>query len=199
MQEVRPCRPRRSHRSAVHRLRFLRREPDPRRYGPRLHRVHRRRRGRKLRRGLPAGLAEGLFPRKVMEDPLLLDIYRECIGGLTNQTDRVRQERFCSIAAVAAASSRLSLLPARRSGPGALPRAVSLRLSRSCAPRLANSRAASFSKSSRRGRPIAPAIGPLARPPVRHRRRGIRPSSRSIAPQTLRRRPARAACATWSR
>ena len=56
------------------RLRFLRREPDPRRYGSVYIASIDEARGRNFDVVFLPGLAEGLFPRKMMEDPPLLDI-----------------------------------------------------------------------------------------------------------------------------
>jgi ATP-dependent helicase/nuclease subunit B len=87
------------------RLRFLRREPDPRRYG----RVYiagiDEARARSFDVVFLPGLAEGLFPKKVMEDPLLLDAYRE--APLAMQGDRVIRERSLLRRAVGSATRRL--------------------------------------------------------------------------------------------
>ena len=58
------------------RLRFLRREPDPRRYGRVYVSSIEEARARTFDVVFLPGLAEGLFPRKMMEDPLLLDAHR---------------------------------------------------------------------------------------------------------------------------
>ena len=90
------------------RLRFLRREPDPRRYGCVYVASIDEARARSFDVVFMPGLAEGLFPRKVMEDPLLLDTYRERLpSALSMQGDRVRQERLLLRRAVAVASRRL--------------------------------------------------------------------------------------------
>ena len=45
------------------------------------------------------GVAERMFPRKIAEDPLLLDEARkELDGGLPVQADRIREERLCAAA-----------------------------------------------------------------------------------------------------
>ena len=86
------------------RLRFLRREPDQRRYG----RVYiagiDEARGRSFDVVFLPGLAESLFPKKVMEDPLLLDAYRP--APLASQGDRVVRERSLLRRAVASATRR---------------------------------------------------------------------------------------------
>lgn len=57
------------------------------------------------------GLAEKLFPRKVVEDPVLLDTERRTLdaAGLTIQHDRVTGERLALRLALGAASSRVYL------------------------------------------------------------------------------------------
>ncbi len=57
------------------------------------------------------GLAEKLFPRKVVEDPILLDAERRQLdtGGLATQRDRVAAERLALRLALGAASSRAYL------------------------------------------------------------------------------------------
>ena len=57
------------------------------------------------------GLAEKLFPRKVIEDPILLDAERRQLNasGLTTQRDRVSAERLALRLALGAASSRVYL------------------------------------------------------------------------------------------
>jgi ATP-dependent helicase/DNAse subunit B len=87
------------------RLRFLRQEPPPRRYGRVYVASIEEARARDFDVVFLPGLAEGLFPRKMMEDPLLLDAHRP--AGLTVQEDRVRRERLLLRRAVAVASKRL--------------------------------------------------------------------------------------------
>ena len=56
------------------------------------------------------GLAEKLFPRKVIEDPILLDEQRRRIGdSLPTQSDRIELERLALKLAVGAASTRVHL------------------------------------------------------------------------------------------
>jgi len=57
------------------------------------------------------GLAEKLFPQRVLQDPLLSDESREAIGvsGLATQTDRVEHERLALRLAAGAAMSHLAL------------------------------------------------------------------------------------------
>jgi CRISPR/Cas system-associated exonuclease Cas4 (RecB family) len=87
------------------RLRFLRREPDPRRYGQVFVSSIDEARARTFDVVFLPGLSEGLFPRKMMEDPLLLDAHRW--APLTVQDDRVRRERLLLHRAVGAATTRL--------------------------------------------------------------------------------------------
>jgi ATP-dependent helicase/nuclease subunit B len=51
------------------------------------------------------GLAETMFPRKIVEEPILLDSIREQIGGLATNETRVEQERL-ALALVAGAAGR---------------------------------------------------------------------------------------------
>src|SRR5205823_10181731 len=109
------------------RLRFLRREPDPRRYGSLYIASIEEARGRSFDVVFLPGLAEGLFPRKVMEDPLLLDVYRTRVAdSLATQADRVHQERLLLHRAVAAASRRLILSYPRIDVAQSRPRVPSL-------------------------------------------------------------------------
>src|SRR5262249_42188232 len=86
-------------------LGFLWRRPGPRRFGSVFISSIDEARGRRFDVVFLPGLAEGLFPRKVMEDPLLLDGWRP--APLKVQDDRVRQERLLLRRAVAVASERL--------------------------------------------------------------------------------------------
>jgi ATP-dependent helicase/nuclease subunit B len=70
------------------------------------------------------GLAAGLVPRKMMEDPLLLDIYRR--PPLLLQDDRVVRERMLLRRAVAVASSRLIFSYPRMDVAQSRPRVPSL-------------------------------------------------------------------------
>src|SRR6185369_12709584 len=57
-----------------------------------------------------AGLAERIFPRKITEDPILLDESRRVLSaGLTTQPDRVAAERLALRLAVGAARERAFL------------------------------------------------------------------------------------------
>src|SRR5581483_10969979 len=90
------------------RLRFLRREPPPRRYGQVFVGSIEEARARTFDIVFLPGLAEGLFPRRAFEDPLLLDVHRRKLAnGLTLQDDRVARERLLLHTATAAAGHRL--------------------------------------------------------------------------------------------
>ena len=54
------------------------------------------------------GLAERMFPRKIVEEPILLDALRQEIGGgLTTNQDRLESERLALALTVGAAESRI--------------------------------------------------------------------------------------------
>jgi ATP-dependent helicase/nuclease subunit B len=89
------------------RLRFLQRDPPPRRYGSVFVASVEEARGRSFRVVFLPGLAEGLFPSKSFEDPLLLDAWRQELHGLVVQDDRVQAERMLLRIALAAAEERL--------------------------------------------------------------------------------------------
>jgi CRISPR/Cas system-associated exonuclease Cas4 (RecB family) len=135
------------------RLRFLRREPDPRRYGSVYVASIEEARGRGFDVVFLPGLAEGLFPKKVMEDPLLLDVHRaQADSRLRTQTERVRQERLLLHRAVGAASGRLIFSYARVDVAQARPRVPSLyalEILRAALGRLPELRA--FEKQAARG------------------------------------------------
>jgi CRISPR/Cas system-associated exonuclease Cas4 (RecB family) len=76
------------------RLRFLRSEPPDRRYGRVLIAAVDEIRGRSFDVVFLPGLAEGLFPRRPLEDPLLLDGVRMALStALRLRQDRVAEER----------------------------------------------------------------------------------------------------------
>jgi CRISPR/Cas system-associated exonuclease Cas4 (RecB family) len=90
------------------RLRFLRREPPKRRYGCVFVGSIEESRGREFAVVFLPGLAEGLFPQRSFEDPLLLDEFRrELTASLALHEDRVKQERLRLALAVGAARQRL--------------------------------------------------------------------------------------------
>ena len=92
------------------RLTFLRREPPLRRYGYVLVTTIEEAAGRSFELVFLPGLAEGVFPRRPSEDPLLLDEYRQQAGStLTRQDDRLRQERLQLRIAMAVARRTLSV------------------------------------------------------------------------------------------
>ncbi len=90
------------------RMRFLRREPSGARYGRVFVASIAEVRGRCFRAVFLPGLAEGLFPRRASEDPILLDTYRDLLDKpLVNQEERVRQERMLLHIAVGTAEEYL--------------------------------------------------------------------------------------------
>ncbi len=86
------------------RLGFLRSEPPKRRYGRVFVGSIDEARGRSFDVVFLPGLAEGLFPRRALEDPLLLDEQRAGLG-LDQQDQRVARERMLMRSAAAAANS----------------------------------------------------------------------------------------------
>lgn len=77
------------------RLRFLRDDPPRHRYGQVFVASIEESRGRRFDVVFLPGLAEGLFPRRAAEDPLLLDVHRERTAAhLARQDDRVLRERL---------------------------------------------------------------------------------------------------------
>lgn len=90
------------------RLRFLRRPPQKRRYGKVWIATIDEARGTSFAAVFLPGLAEGIFPKKAFEDPLLLDEARKLLGeDLPLRDDRVREERLRLRIAAAVASRRL--------------------------------------------------------------------------------------------
>ena len=94
------------------RLRFLRNEPPRRRYGAVFIATPEEARGRDFEVVFLPGLAEGVFPKRAMEDPLLLDVHRTKAGEqLTQQDGRVARERLLLHAAAAAANQLVISYP----------------------------------------------------------------------------------------
>ena len=90
------------------RLRFLRAEPPQRSYGKVFVGSIEEARGREFPVVFLPGLAEGLFPQRSFEDPLLLDQFRrELTPLLATRDDRVDEERLKLRLAVGAARDRL--------------------------------------------------------------------------------------------
>ncbi|MCP4664445.1 MAG: Dna2/Cas4 domain-containing protein [bacterium] len=108
MDEVGPVTLDEVHRVLEERLTFLRSDPPERRYGRVLVATIEEARGRGFDTVFLPGLAEGIFPRRASEDPLLLDAYRERLGAaLPTQAKRVTRERLLLRIAAGAARSRL--------------------------------------------------------------------------------------------
>ena len=90
------------------RLGFLRTEPPKRRYGRVFVGSIEEARGRSFDVVFLPGLAEGLFPRRALEDPLLLDEYRiKLTANLDTQDERVARERMLLRSAAAAVAQSL--------------------------------------------------------------------------------------------
>jgi CRISPR/Cas system-associated exonuclease Cas4 (RecB family) len=90
------------------RLRFLRREPPAQRWGRVFVGSIEEARGREFGVVFLPGLAEGVFPQRMLEDPLLLDDLREAVSeALPLRKQRVSDERMRLRLAVAAARDRL--------------------------------------------------------------------------------------------
>lgn len=91
------------------RLRFLRREPPVRRYGRVFVGAIEEARGRIFDAVFVPGLAEGIFPRRVAEDPMLLDAHRRNVSeDLITNTQRREHERLLLRIAVAAAARQFT-------------------------------------------------------------------------------------------
>jgi ATP-dependent helicase/nuclease subunit B len=137
------------------RLRFLRADPPLDRYGRVWIGSIEEARGREFTVVFLPGLAEGLFPRRVFEDPLLLDQHRAAIApGLPVRDDKLEAERFLLHAASAAASDKLIASYPRMEVAQARPRVPSfyaLELPRSVDGALPNLRR--FERESREAAP----------------------------------------------
>jgi ATP-dependent helicase/DNAse subunit B len=108
------------------RLGFLRRDPPDRRYGHVLVCSIEESRGQEFSVVFLPGLAEGLFPQKALEDPLLLDAFRRAADeNLPLRHHRVDQERVRLHLAVAAASEKLVVSYPRMDVAEARPRVPS--------------------------------------------------------------------------
>jgi ATP-dependent helicase/nuclease subunit B len=108
------------------RLGFLRRDPPDRRYGRVLVCSIEESRGQEFAVVFLPGLAEGLFPQKALEDPLLLDAFRTAAdANLLLRHHRVDQERVRLHLAIAAASEKLVVSYPRMDVAEARPRVPS--------------------------------------------------------------------------
>ena len=107
------------------RLRFLRIDPPPRRYGCVWIGSIEEARGRHFDVVFLPGLAEGIFPKRVLEDPLLVDAQRATLpSNLLTRDDRVGRERML-LRIAAAAGARLVFSYPRMDGAQARPRVPS--------------------------------------------------------------------------
>lgn len=92
------------------RLIFLRAEPPQRRYARVFVATIDEARGRCFDTVFLPGLAEGIFPRRATEDPLLLDeLRRQLEAPLETQTDRIDQERLLLRLAAGSAGRQLRI------------------------------------------------------------------------------------------
>jgi ATP-dependent helicase/nuclease subunit B len=108
------------------RLRFLRREPPAQRWGRVFVGSIEEARGREFSVVFLPGLAEGLFPQRMLEDPLLLDDLRKAVSEhLPLKDERVLRERQRLHLAVAAARDRLIVSYPRMEVAEARPRVPS--------------------------------------------------------------------------
>jgi RecB family exonuclease len=108
------------------RLRFLRREPPDQRWGRVFVGSIEEARGREFGVVFLPGLAEGLFPQRILEDPLLLDELREAVSeALPLRKQRVNDERMRLHLTVAAARDRLVVSYPRMEVAEARPRVPS--------------------------------------------------------------------------
>jgi ATP-dependent helicase/nuclease subunit B len=108
------------------RLGFLRRDSPDRRYGRVLVCSIEESRGQEFAVVFLPGLAEGLFPQKALEDPLLLDGFRKAADeNLLLRHHKVDQERVRLHLAVAAASGKLVVSYPRMDVAEARPRVPS--------------------------------------------------------------------------
>lgn len=108
MEEVGPVSLTEVRQALAERLSVLRREPPRRRYGKVFVGTPEEVQGRSFEIVFVPGLAEGVFPRRPSEDPLLLDDYRRALSPrLLTREKRARQEALMLRHAAAAARSRL--------------------------------------------------------------------------------------------
>ena len=157
-------------------LGLLRNEPPKRRYGQVFVGSIEEARGRSFDVVFVPGLAEGLFPRRALEDPLLLDQHRiKLTAPLDTQDDRVARERMLLRSAAAAAVTRLVVSYPRMDVTQARPRVPSfyaLEVVRAAEGRLPSLR--EFEKRAAQNAPSRldwPAPGD---PEARHRRCRVR-------------------------
>jgi superfamily I DNA/RNA helicase len=71
------------------------------------------------------GLAEKMFPHKIVEEPMLLDAVREQIGGLATNQNRLEEERLALALVVGAAERRVCFSYSRMDLDQARPRVPS--------------------------------------------------------------------------
>lgn len=127
------------------RLRFLRREPPDRRYGRVFVSSIEEARGRSFDVVFLPGIAEGLFPGRALEDPLLLDDARIALcTGLPLREDRVTAERqLLHLAAGAATKTLVASFPSMdlAQGRSRVPSLYALEIARAVEGRIPRLRA----------------------------------------------------------
>jgi ATP-dependent helicase/nuclease subunit B len=127
MEEVGPVSLSEVRQVLTERLSFLRREPAGRRYGKVFVASVDEVNGRSFEVVFLPGLAEGLFPRRPWEDPLLLDACRKRLSSaLDIRETRIRRERLMLRQAASAARSRLCVSYPRMDVAQARPRVPSV-------------------------------------------------------------------------
>ena len=138
------------------RLTFLRIEPPDYRYGQVFVGTIAEAAARSFELLFLPGLSEGIFPRKLLEDPLLLDDYRQKLPGrLRRRQDLAEQERLLLRTAASAARRRLAISYPRIDlveGRARVPSLYALEVLR------AASAGCLISKPSRRKRPPPPVL-----------------------------------------
>ncbi len=121
-------------------LMFLRIEPPDYRYGQVFVGTIAEAAARSFEWVFLPGLAEGIFPKKLLEDPLLLDDYRQKLPGrLDCRQDLVEQERLLLRTAASAARTRLAISYPRTElvdGRARVPSLYALEILRSASGRL---------------------------------------------------------------
>jgi ATP-dependent helicase/nuclease subunit B len=109
MSEVGPIELREAQLVLADRLAELVVRPTGARYGKLLVAPIEAARGRSFDLVFVPGLAERMFPQKLVEDPLLLDDARAAVIGLERRDDRLAEERLALRLAIGAATQRLVL------------------------------------------------------------------------------------------
>ena len=126
------------------------------------------------------GLAEKMFPRKIVEEPILLDTVREGIGGLATNQTRLEEERLALALVAGAAEQRICFSYSRLDLDRARPRVHLSMVLKPFEPPKVFCPTSPNSHDELRQRRAPASDGPPNRPSRRHRRGRIR--SRSSQP-----------------